>query len=114
MNTRSFFKSLATIAIGSIVAPQVLIPKFADSFKWKRQAESGIYVLNPEWVNAPYEMAFYGHDFENTRALHPIIFNRESFKDTELTVPGEKVFRDNSAPLRMTKDRAFIPMFKMI
>lgn len=49
MNTRSFLKSLAAIAI----APQILIPRAPDACKWVRVA-----VLNPAYSDAPYELAF--------------------------------------------------------
>ena len=53
---RSFFKSLGALVAGAAIAPQVFIPKADDCFRWKRHGE--IWVVNPEWINAPYELSF--------------------------------------------------------
>ena len=50
MNTRSFLKALATIA----VAPQILIPKAPDAYRWAK----GLYVPNPAWESATYEISW--------------------------------------------------------
>jgi len=51
MNTRSFLKALATIA----VAPQILIPKTPDAYHWT----GAMYTrVNPAWESAQYEIAF--------------------------------------------------------
>lgn len=62
MNRRGFLgglvKGVAGIA-ACAVAPQVLT---GQEFKWKvARKETGVLVatLNPEWVNAPYEVLFF-------------------------------------------------------
>ncbi len=57
MNTRSFFKSLALITAGAVVAPGLFIPKLEPA-RWKIRSPRAI--LNPEWVTAKYEVFFYG------------------------------------------------------
>ena len=56
MNRRSFFKTLAVAAAGFSVLPSATTYARA---KWVKQASSGIYVVNPAWVNAPYEVAWF-------------------------------------------------------
>lgn len=61
MNRRSFFKSLALIAGAAAAAPQVFVPKF-EPVHWRvikpEPYKSFYYEINPEWIAAPYEMAF--------------------------------------------------------
>jgi hypothetical protein len=55
VNRRSFFSSLATIGAAVTLAPNVFLPRFATP-RWKRTRQ--LWVINPEWVNAPYEYVF--------------------------------------------------------
>lgn len=58
MNRRSFIKSLTTATAASI-----FLPRAADAFTWKRtkflRRSSGMWVVNPEWVAAPYRIDFF-------------------------------------------------------
>lgn len=63
MNKRSFLKSLLTLA----VAPQIILSTSADRFKWKKTGD--LWIINPEWVNAPYEVSFIC----SVRASHDLI-----------------------------------------
>lgn len=54
VNKRSFIKSLLV----ACVAPTVLVPRLKDAFNWKPSAEN-LWVPNPNWNNAPFEIAFY-------------------------------------------------------
>ncbi len=56
MNTRTFIKSILLASL----APAAFIPKQSDRFKWKK-SESGMWVTNPEWENAPYEFGYWFH-----------------------------------------------------
>lgn len=53
---RSFFAQLA-LSVAALSSASILIPQAADAFKWQR-TKQWLYVLNPEWVNAPYEIGF--------------------------------------------------------
>lgn len=53
-NRRGFLKSMLAAAVGA----SILVPTFSDAHKWKRSAKTGLWVLNPEYVNAPYEVRF--------------------------------------------------------
>jgi len=57
VNRRSFFQSLATIG-AACSAPGIFLPKF-EPVRWKvfRPARA---VVNPLWINAPYEICFTG------------------------------------------------------
>ncbi len=54
MTTRSFIKSMLMVGI----APTILTSVAADKFKWK-PTSSGLVVLNPEWLDAPYEIIWF-------------------------------------------------------
>jgi hypothetical protein len=54
MNTRDFLKTLLLVG----VAPSVLIPKFPDCQRWRKTASTGLWVLNPAYEAARYELLF--------------------------------------------------------
>jgi hypothetical protein len=57
MNSRrSFFGQLALAVGAAIAAPSVLVPLAKDAYRWKK-THSGIWIVNPEWLAAPYEIA---------------------------------------------------------
>lgn len=57
MNRRSFFKTLATAAAGFAILPSATSYTRAP---WKRVIRvEGLWIPNPEYANAPYEVAFY-------------------------------------------------------
>ena len=57
MNRRSFLTSLGLI-IAAASAPGLLLPRASDHARWKKSASQVLYVPNPEYVSAPYEMTF--------------------------------------------------------
>jgi len=59
LNRRSFFKTLATAAAGFTILPAAT--KYTRT-PWKKLSASGIYVVNPEWRDAPYQMYFLVQD----------------------------------------------------
>lgn len=61
MNSRrTFFKTLAA-SVAAMSCGQILIPQAADAYKWKRQTSLGhtLWVINPEYIDAPYEVAIF-------------------------------------------------------
>lgn len=83
MNRRSFFRTLGLGA--AAVAAQVYLPKLPDRMRWKATRQGDIYVVNPEWVNAPYEVWFafdpppaWMPGTDPTK-VHPIVFKRGEF-----------------------------------
>jgi hypothetical protein len=63
MNTRrSFFKQLA-LGVAAVSSAHILLPKAADAFKWKQPQGKLMYVVNPEYVDAPYEVAIIPNRF---------------------------------------------------
>lgn len=84
MNTRSFLKSLAIVC----VAPQILIPRAPDAFRWSVLSPS-YSMVNPDWTKAEYQVEFvYAYNPKAMAMAVPIIhlrnpacryvFNRES------------------------------------
>jgi len=57
MNKRDFLKS---ILIGC-VAPSILVASANDHYKWKKY--NNIWIPNPEYITAPYEIVFYASFF---------------------------------------------------
>ncbi len=53
MNRRSFFRTLAAATAGFTILP----PATTYSRIWKATR-----TINPEWVNAPFEVSFISHD----------------------------------------------------
>lgn len=51
-NRRSFFAQLALGSAAIFTGPQIFLPK--EPVKWKRTP--GLWIRNPEWVSAPYEI----------------------------------------------------------
>jgi hypothetical protein len=91
---RSFFKSLALLAAGAAVAPGIFVPKF-EPVRWKVQSPTytgfAVFkkyaVINPAWVNAPYEMALAFHP----QALSTIPENLYPFRWSELDKDGKPI-----------------------
>lgn len=57
MNRRGFIRGLAGI-LAAATGPSVLALEAFDRFKWKAPEGKWVAVLNPEWVNAPFEICF--------------------------------------------------------
>ncbi len=57
MNRRGFISNLATILAAS-TAPNVMALEAFDRFRWKVPPGKLVAVINPDWVNAPYEYEF--------------------------------------------------------
>lgn len=68
MNRRGFFKTLATAVAGFSILPAATTYTRAP---WKKSAGSGIWIVNPEWLNAPYEVTFFVEDHRIIE-LYPI------------------------------------------
>lgn len=94
MNTRSFIKSLLLCA----AAPQVILSSSLDKQKWKATVKhikkNGIYVPNPEYFKAEYEVVFL---IGANSSFAPILFKREN-KPKEMV--GVKYVFEN-IPIRM-------------
>lgn len=54
MNRRSFFQSLAVIG-AAVAAPSLFLPRL-EKVKWKKAR--GVYVPNPAYQTAPFEVFF--------------------------------------------------------
>lgn len=62
MNRRDFFNTIARVAAAASVSPTIFIPKF-EPVKWKVERPGNWkYVINPQWLEAPYELGFFVHD----------------------------------------------------
>lgn len=72
MQRRNFLKA---ILLGC-AAPSVLLRASSDAFQWKRAATTDLYVPNPEWINAPYEVMFYVSGEELPKLLKQVIVER--------------------------------------
>lgn len=112
MNRRGFFKTLATAAAGFAILPAATT--YART-PWKRLAGSDIYVINPEWVNAPYEMYFL---VEDSGLLSPraviapstlSIFDRSTAGWTE----GKKIIAEYYPMRFINIDGEFVPVHLM-
>jgi len=77
MNRRSFFKTLAAAVAGTVVLP----PAITFDRCWKTAASykkvGGIWVINPEWLNAPYELSFLRN--QGFDRVSPVLFKRPEF-----------------------------------
>lgn len=58
MNRRRFFSNL----IGAAAEFAILPSAVTYSRKWIKPKQSPVFIPNPEWVNAPYEIYFWGLD----------------------------------------------------
>jgi hypothetical protein len=89
MNRRSFFKTLSAAVAGTVVLPPAIT--FDRCWKYPVWKKSGdIWIINPEWENAPYEIGFH---FPTGR--FPIIHPRLN------EIPGHPpVWRDDPVPVR--------------
>lgn len=56
LNTRNFIKSLLVAS----VAPSILLSSAKDRTKWKA-TKQGLWIPNPAYANAPYEIAYCSH-----------------------------------------------------
>lgn len=101
MNRRTFFKSLAIAAAGFSILPS------ATSYdrKWAK-ANSDLWVPNPEYFNAPYEIAFISYE----GSLSGLLIDRE--RDNSLKErPG---FIRDEFPLRFRTKEIKDPIPVMI
>lgn len=70
MNRRSFFRSLSSAVAGVYVACHVNLARVTESVSWSVTVKEGS--INPEWSNAPYEVAFL---------ISPAIYNGCEWKN---------------------------------
>lgn len=52
-NRRNFIRRIGVGIAAAITGPNILIAAASDRQRWRRRS-SGVLVLNPEWVTAPY------------------------------------------------------------
>lgn len=64
MNRRGFFKAFSVLAGAASLSPMLFVPKF-EPVHWKKivRADDWCAVVNPEWIDAPYEMVFDPRSF---------------------------------------------------
>ena len=74
MKRRDFFGKLGVLAAGFSVLPSAMTYARAN---WK-VTKSGLWRVNPDWVNAPYEWYFYEYRYAAipNPAIIPILFKR--------------------------------------
>lgn len=59
MNRRGFLKGLGGVVLGlSAISILPQATTYKRTWKWKKAADSGIIVPNPEWETAPYEFRY--------------------------------------------------------
>lgn len=110
MNSRrSFFAQLAVAVAGTVVAPSILARCAPDAFKW-RKTTHGLYVVNPEWLTAEYEIRFL---FE-PGMLTPCLMSREGDSAASYSPkPGQRFIRE-SFPIRQNaKGKYVCPMIEI-
>ena len=65
---RSFFKALSSAVVGTYIACQIKLPETSEL----------ILEINPAWVTAPYEVAFfYATSINGTKVAVPIRMNED-------------------------------------
>jgi hypothetical protein len=68
LNRRGFISNLA-LMLGAATGPNILALEALDRFKWKAPAGRLVAVINPEWLEAPYEAAFLSQMREDFRRM---------------------------------------------
>jgi hypothetical protein len=113
MNRRSFFRDLALGLSAAVFAPHAI-----DAFKWKQPAGAKIWVMNPDWFTAEYELSFIPAEFcgkwqftedsiavvhprtkkvvNAVPALYPMRMHTPDGEVVPLFVPEQKIFEKNS------------------
>lgn len=85
MNRRSFFKTLSSAVVGCYLAVNV---KLVDGAREVKKTVQTVFKINPDYLSAPYEIAFYVGDitekpgstlFEG-KSYTPIIYKRHEQK----------------------------------
>lgn len=84
-NRRSFLRGILVAA----VAPSVLLPKFKDTYKWKRTET--LWIANPEYVTATHEIK-YIFDVRVLSGKWPFVQNGHSVLPLELS-PDLNIFQ---------------------
>lgn len=110
MNKRTFIKAL----LAGCVAPAALLRAADDAFKWKA-ASARLWRVNPEWVDAPYEMVdFY---LSPSPCLLPVLRKQPGYVSYETVkreitkqFPGKNVcLLPQTQPTRFDKHGNWIP-----
>ncbi len=95
INRRSFFKTLA-LAAGAFVAP----PAITFDRCWKN-LPSGIWVINPEWLNAEYELSvFVGKTFSDGYCKEVFTYMKHRQLEIETVLPTGLRKVNDAYPLR--------------
>jgi hypothetical protein len=110
MNRRSFFKSLATAAAGFAILPSAATYTRAP---WKKVA-SGIWVVNPDYINAEYEISCFVNEASKTfykdGMADVYIALRNRNLEIEHEVPKDLRFINDPWPVRYhNKEDALLP-----
>ena len=72
MNRRSFIRNIFLTGIGSsLFLPKIIKASFKDTLKYGRLK----WEINPEWVNAPYEVRFVTEEGFIIKDFCPLRFN---------------------------------------
>lgn len=118
MDRRNFFRRLAVLTAGFSILPAATT--YVRLWRKPRPqwlvvpVESAVGKINPDWVDAPYEMAFYFNP-RNERTVVPVMFKREGKMELSglkfkrmagesgsefyrLPVPGLRLARSGSKP----------------
>lgn len=75
MRRRDFISKLATM-LSAATGPSVLALEAFDRFKWKAPSGRLVAIINPEWINAPYEIVFAW----NLNPPEPWIYSKSPMK----------------------------------
>jgi hypothetical protein len=118
MNTRrSFFKQCATFVAGCALGVGLSTAKLKATDTFEVTTETKILKLNPEYVNAPYEIQFLLDEkqlipvFVKRSKDNPVTFERMQ----EIAVKNNKQFKfEKAIPFRLKKDGKYIDPFIQI
>lgn len=75
MNRRSFLTNIAVAAAAFTILPS------ASTYQrnWVKTRPNGLWVINPEWVNAEYEVAFVALE-SGLKITHPVPHHYKAFE----------------------------------
>lgn len=98
MNRRKFFNKLGSFVVGCYLASGLkpldkIVPK-----------EETISIINQEWINAPYEIAFYYSSKDSNNVL-PVTYKRssEGLENLKNQFIGEIRIVKDEFPMRMNE-----------
>lgn len=96
MNRRGFLKGLGGVILGlSAISILPQATTYKRTWKWKKAADSGLIVPNPEWIEAPYEYRFV----MDSRAFQSFHFG---------PTPSKAIIADRNKPLQLAENEVII------